>query len=446
MACPPSACSSTPAPTPSAGGQLIEQSASEAENPDEIIRTQAILLDRMHRFCTSAACRHKQLSEYFGQAYTPPAVQSAEESSGGDAESSRPPSPRKRILRRLRCLPRRSRARPDSATIAKKILSCIARTNQSFGAAHIADILRGSESQKVVERRHHELSTFGLLRGTPKALLGGYIGQLLDQRVLEKSPGEYPVLTLTPAAVEVMRDQRDVHLLQPRGRPEPEERAGRRAATSDRPLSPEESELFSALRRLRLEIARERNVPPYVVFHDTALRDMARRRPFTLPALGRIRGIGERKLADLGPRFTQFIAEHCAAHNLGSAPDADSTPANTETVTTRARGQASGSRAAYFALFDRGLTLEQAAKETGRAISTLSDYLAEYIKDRRPSSIATWVDDQTYTLISETATKLSAESLKPIFEHLGGSVDYNRIKLVMLHQSLQADASRPARP
>jgi ATP-dependent DNA helicase RecQ len=387
--------------------RIMEESAAESGASEESLRTGMELLERMHRFAAGAACRHRALSEYFGQEYRPPegaAGCGACDVCLGDLQSV-----------------------PDSTTIARKIVSCVARCGQGFGAAHIADVLRGSSTQRVKDRRHDQLSTFGLMRGVPKALIAGYINQLVDLGLLERAGTEFPIVVLSETSVELLRGRRGASLLEPKrelaaaGRVRGE---GRRA--DERPLEPEEAALFEALRGLRLSIARERNLPPYVVFTDATLRDMARLRPTAVDAMRGVRGVGERKKADLGPRFAAFIHEYCGKHGL--RPAADSAPAAAD------RGpEGRGSQSAYFALFRQGLSVEGAARRLGHKASTAGGYLAEFVEHEKPASIDPWVDQETYRLIAQTAANLGAERFKPIFDHLGGRVDYVQIRVVMTH-------------
>jgi ATP-dependent DNA helicase RecQ len=265
----------------------------------------------------------------------------------------------------------------------------------------------------------------------PKALIQGYINQLIDQGLVHRTEGEYPVLTLTDQSVPVLRGQREASLLQPKGELSA---AGRSAgpARDDTPLAPDEARVFDALRGLRIAIARERGLPPYVVFHDTVLRELARARPTTLDAMSRIHGIGERKLADLGPRFTSFIADLC--REQGIAPDQAVGSAPVPDARRPPVGAASGNRGRYFDLFERGLTIGEAVAQTGHKPGTAAEYLTEFILERKPESVSRWIDDATYRTIVETAVKLGAERFKPIFEHLGGTASYDQIRIVMAHQ------------
>ncbi len=393
---------------------LIRRSAEETGTSEESVRNQHALLEHMHRLCAGATCRHRALSEYFGQAYAPP-----DGASGCGACDV--------------CLGDMATV-PDSTEIARKILSCVYRVGQNFGAAHVADVLRGSRTQRIQDRRHDQVTTFGIMRGTPKALIQGYINQLIDQSVLVRTEGEYPVIVLGESAADVLRGTREVSLLQPKRdlTAGPEPAAGR---SVDVPLTAEESKVFDALRALRIAIARERGLPPYILFHDTVLRELARRRPTSLETMGRVPGIGARKLADLGPRFAAFLADVCREQWI--TPDqrpAAAAPVPAQAPARPSRGEVSGVRTRYFAMFQRGLSLEAAAREMERAPSTVCQYLVEFIVQTRPATISGWVDDGTYRLIVGTAAAIGAEGFKPIQEHLGGRVTYDQIRIVMAHQ------------
>lgn len=404
--------------------ELMQRSAGESGAAEESLRAQMQLLDRMHRFCTGATCRHKALSEYFGQAYTPP-----EGARGcgacdvclGDLEDVQ-----------------------DSMTIARKILSCVARVGQSFGAAHVADVLRGSRNQKITDRRHDQISTFGLLRDVPRPVLLGYINQLIDQDVLARSPGEYPVLVLTENSASVLRSECDVTLLQPKRElakmsTRSADGGGRGRKEQERPLSDEELRLFESLRQLRLAVARERNVPPYVVFGDATLREMARLRPRTVGAMAGVKGVGQRKLADLAPRFAAHIDEFCGGTGAEEAAAEVATAPMGEPSERRPRGTQSGSREAYFEMFRKGIGLEDAAARAGHRLSTAAGYLTEYIFEFKPASIEPWVDRATYALVADTATEIAADRFKPIFEKLGGRVSYEQIRIVMTHMRAMSE-------
>src|SRR5439155_1337015 len=163
--------------------------------------------------------------------------------------------------------------------------------------------------------------------------------------------------------------------------------------------------LFERLRKLRREIAAERGVPPFVLFSDSTLRDMARVRPGSPNALLRIRGIGERKAADLGPQFLEVITSHCNSHglNLNSATRADRPQ-------TR---KPNDSKSTAFEMFSQGESIERVAEKTGRSPSTACVYLVEFIQNRPSQQLTAWVDEDTYRKVAEAASDLGTVYLKP---------------------------------
>lgn len=408
--------------------QLMEWSASEAETPPspEAVEAQLILLEHMQRLCNSARCRHRALSEYFGQAYPNPNCGACD-----------------------LCLNELAPV-PDAATVAKKIISCVARLQQasgiSFGVAYIADVLRGSASSKIAQRGHDKLSTFGLLRTFDKDRIISYTNQLIDAGALARAPGEYPVVVTCAGSMAVLKDRTPVSLFDPLATvAAPRARGGRAAeASAEIELSADERGLFDALRALRRTIAEERGVPPFQVFNDVTLEELARVRPGSLETFAHIRGVGRAKLDDFGERFVRNIQQYCREHRLGLDAAEGSRPRrklSQEVMTSVRSGTVSWQKAKAFDLFNQGASIDEVMPEIGRARSTTIEYLCEWIESTRPASIAAWVDDRTYALVVETAGKLSEPRFKVIFEHLGGSVGYDLIRLTMTHRKTASNAA-----
>jgi ATP-dependent DNA helicase RecQ len=239
------------------------------------------LLRDMERYAAATRCRHRTLVEYFGQAY--------ERDACGACDW---------CLKELDPV-------SDSMTIAQKILSCVARVKQTWGMGHVTDVLVGRATDKVVAAGHDRLSTFGLLREEPQAAVRGYIDQLVGGGLLVREGDPYPVLRLTPGGAALMRGD-GACVLYREVAPPPSRKRGR-SALRDSFKTPVDSDLFDVLRELRLRLARERGVPPYVIFHDTTLREMAERRPKTFDDLHEIYGVGAKKAADFGDLFLDAI-------------------------------------------------------------------------------------------------------------------------------------------
>lgn len=194
--------------------------------------------------------------------------------------------------------------------MARKILSCVARVGQRFGAGHVSNVLRGRRVGGVVQRGHDSLSTFGLLRDATADEVRGYIDQLTAQGLLQQTGDPYPVLQLTARGVELMRTgggDAPCALVRQRRPSEGRLPAHARARV---PWSGVDMALFERLRGLRLQLARARGVPPYVIFHDATLRELARLKPRTLDAMSGVHGMGERKIASFGAIVLDEIRAH----------------------------------------------------------------------------------------------------------------------------------------
>src|SRR6185369_2292324 len=251
-----------------------------------------LLLRDMERYAAGTRCRHRSLIEYFGQRYE------TDECGACDW-----------------CLKELDRV-ADSRTIAQKILSCVARVKQTWGTAHVTDVLTGKATDKVVQSRHNELSTFGLLKDEAPAAIRGYIEQLVGDGLLLRDGDPYPVLRLTATGTALLRGDGDCTLYREIRPPSPRKRG--RTFVSDSTSSAVDAELFDVLRNVRLRLARERGVPPYVIFHDTTLHDLVQRRPRTLDDLHDVYGVGAKKAADFGEAFLEALrayAERPAAHD-----------------------------------------------------------------------------------------------------------------------------------
>jgi ATP-dependent DNA helicase RecQ len=403
----------------------LEQGEEEMREALANREVQRDLLNGMQRFCTQARCRHAALSEYFNQPYEPPATTEGAAPVRGCGACDV-------------CLGDMDLVE-DSTTVARKILSCIFRASAGglyFGSAHIADILRGANTEKIRQRGHDQLTTFGLLRGTSKPEVLSYIGQLLDLGIIDRSPGEYPVLVLNGESASVMKGQREVELLRPKrtlsagGRME----TGGRSVETATPLTEAETALFDHLRTIRREIADSKGIPPYLILTDATLRELARLRPISRSGLAKIRGIGEQRLGQFGELFRAAIEEKSA--ELSLTTDIASSP-SPERTARAPRGAVTGSRDAYFTHFERGMTIAAAAESMGHRPSTAEGYLVQFIQERRPASVEPWVDRATYERVLAAATTSEAGHIKAIYEVLEGAVSYGAIRITLLHRSQQ---------
>ena len=252
--------------------QMLEQNGEFTDN------TRGLLRD-MERYAAGTRCRHRALVEYFGETWM------RDECGACDW-----------CLKELDAV-------ADSTTVARKILSCVVRVRQNYGLAHVADVLLGKATDKVVALGHAELSTFGLLKEEPAAAVRGYIEQMVAGGWLARDGEPYPVLRLTGTGAALLKGEGACELfreLQPVKGKSRKRGSGAASFGGD-------PELFDVLREVRTKLARARGVPPYVIFHDTTLKQMAERRPSTLDDLHDIYGVGAKKAADFGDAFLDAI-------------------------------------------------------------------------------------------------------------------------------------------
>ena len=188
----------------------------------------------------------------------------------------------------------------DVTELARKLLSAVYRTGQSFGMGHVQKVLTGSCDERVRQRGHDRLSVFGIVEGEDARLLQPLARALQARGDLVST--EHGGLALGGSARAILTGDRGVEIVVP-----PRRETRRRAATVPNPVG---DPLFDALRELRRELAIEGQVPPYVIFHDATLREMAAQRPSTLAELGALPGIGAKKLEAYGERFLRAIADH----------------------------------------------------------------------------------------------------------------------------------------
>ena len=267
--------------------QLMERSAEEAEaagvesaRPE--LENNLARLNDLWGFACGVVCRHRFLVEHFGGEWTHGENCGACDVCLGELESE-----------------------PEAVVVAQKILSCVVHCRQSFGAAHVTNVLRGSKNAKLTQLGHDQFTTFGLLQERSQSEVRSYIDQLVAKGLLAVAPGQYPTLGMTREGVAVMKGEEQVELFRP---PAPKKKAARSrpAPILDDPEL--DQDLVERLRGLRRRLARERGVPPYLLFNDRTLVDLAGKRPTTESELLAVDGIGAKKAADLGELLFDCIS------------------------------------------------------------------------------------------------------------------------------------------
>jgi ATP-dependent DNA helicase RecQ len=256
---------------------LLERSEGSAD----FKRLQGRKLEALLGYCETVECRRAVLLGYFGEAYPAPCR---------NCDNCLHPA-----------------QTWDGTVAAQKALSCVYRTGQRFGAAHLTDVLVGNASKTAQRLSHDRIKTFGAGRELSPAAWRSVFRQLVANGLLTVNLAQVAGFRLTEKSWSVLKGSRAVRLR----RDEPPSKTGktaqRTAAPADNAPEEESRPLFERLRQLRLEISKSMNVPPYVVFHDKTLKEMAARRPSSRTELLGISGVGEHKAEQYGELFLNAI-------------------------------------------------------------------------------------------------------------------------------------------
>ena len=371
---------------------LISQKPDEQEQ--RIARQQ---LRHVINYAESAVCRRKIQLSYFGESFA---------GNCQNCDNCLNPVPLE-----------------DWTIEAQKFLSCVARCQERFGMNHIIDVLRGSRKKRVMELGHDRLSTYGIGQDHSVDAWRQLCRSLLHQELLSETTDGYSVLKLNAGSWQVLKKEISVniHVFQ---RSEPAKAA---KASDEIQLSADEILLLDQLRSLRKRLADKQSVPPYIVFADASLRQMAQQRPVTTETFATISGVGRRKLEQYGQTFIKEIQHFCQSHNLTpnntavSAPTAETRRSSTELTSTYITTHS---------LHKQGLSPSEIALERGLRLGTIIEHLDQLIAMGQDVDLNKLVSPERQVPIFEAIEKVGSHSLRTIRDELGETFDYNEIRLV----------------
>jgi ATP-dependent DNA helicase RecQ len=256
--------------------QVARGLIEKTRNPEHK-RIELHKLNAMIGFAESLGCRRRVLLGYFGE--------NLDEDCGNCDICLNPPE------------------MIDVTEDSRKALSCVYRVGQRFGAGHVIDVLRGSRKERVLSLKHDTLSTYGIGETESQEYWGGILRHLVHQGYLSQDVGNYSVLKLTDAAPPLLRGEKQFQMARPRVRNTPELK--RKTRGVDEPQY--DKELFELLRAMRKEIADRAGVPPFVIFHDRTLVELAAHRPESLDTLLEIHGVGKSKCEKYGDEILEIV-------------------------------------------------------------------------------------------------------------------------------------------
>lgn len=291
----------------------------------------------------------------------------------------------------------------DVTVEAQKIFSCILRMKEQYGVTMVADVLKGSQNKKVLQYGFHRLSTYGLLKNMKTKQITSLIHNLVAEGYIHLTEGRYPVARLRTLAVSVLKGQKKV--IQ-------KVRKREQAVAAD-------NALFEQLRNLRKEISQKEGVPPYVIFHDSTLREMCERYPTEQESMLSIKGVGQTKFDRYGRPFLELIQKYVAENSL-----------------TAQRGEASGekdlpSHVVTLNLYRKGLSINEIAEKRELKAVTIQNHIMRCGLEGYDVDWNTMIPQKYEKLILQKIKEIGTKKLKPIKEVLPDEVDYLAIKAVL---------------
>ncbi len=311
----------------------------------------------------------------------------------------------------------------DGTVIAQKALSAVYRTGQRFGLSYLVDFLRGSQS-KTIRDEHKNLKTYGVGADVSRENWLAYFKDLINQGLLAQSEGQYPVIVLTEKSLPVLRGEERVELFQVTVKEE--KKSSLVAAAAHEYFQ----DLFDELKSLRSRFAREENVPPYVVFSDATLVEMATFLPHDESEMRRISGVGDLKLEKYGADFTDAVRDYCDRNDLSSRIDLK-TPKREPKKRTRRDVNGDSTYEVSLKMFRSGLSIAEIAERRGMTRSTIEIHLVRYIQSGE-ITVEDFVPEHKIERIRSALERFrDLNALSPVKEFLGENYTYGEIRAVL---------------
>lgn len=362
---------------------LIDQS-----NPSQEWQSQELKkLNRMKDYCFTEGCLQAFILRYFGE-------ENPEDC--GHCEN---------------CTDKRDSV--DVTTQAQMVLSCMLRMGERFGKTMISQVLTGSRNKKIEEFGFQKLSTYGIINDQTAKDVGDFIDFLTAKQYIEMTGGQFPVLKVTNAGREVLLGQKKVL---------------RKEIKKVSSISADHG-LFEELRQLRKELAITENVPPFIIFSDASLKDMAVKLPSTEEEFLEVKGVGMQKFERFGDAFLQVISQYVQAH-----PELETNTMVTKETVKRATKP---SHLESYRLYQEGKSIKEIGTLRGLSAISIENHLLKCAEEHLDINWDEIFLEKDFNLVLETAKQLDSEKLKPLKEALPEHISYFMIKAILVKAVLE---------
>lgn len=350
-------------------------------------------LEKILQFCQNRGCRWKALTEHFGENFAPGKCQTCDQ-----------------------CLAAQDTF--DATEVTQKILSAVIRTENFFGKKYIVEILRGAKTQKILTHQHEQLSVYGIEKKIASRELLEIFQMLIDQGFLLLNSGEYPTYRISPKGLTFLKERKTLTL--------PKVQSVH--SLSAQPTEEFDPALFPKLKALRKHLADEQNVPPFVIFGDQSLQEMAYYLPNSREEFAKISGVGKLKLQQFAEPFLAVIQQYCASKNLKAKliPAFPKKISSQKSLTERQQVTKD--------LVQKRYPLAKIAATQGVKPDTIITYLERLIETGVELDLEyLQPEPQIFTQIQTAFAHCGLEFLKPVFDFLEEKIPYETLKLVRLY-------------
>ena len=367
----------------------------------EEAKKSSIKLKQVMDYADLNSCRRKFLLNYFGEEYE------KKDGCGGCDY----------------CL--RKKETFDATIITQKILSTIIRSGNRFGANYIIDILKGSNKAQIKQNNHNQLSVFGIVNDFENDELKHIIKLLIFKNLIQKSDGQYPTLSITKQGQNFLNKNEKIFLDKPPKEISLEEKEKQKQIQYN-------TQLFEQLKQLRKQIANEKNVPPFVIFGDASLQEMAFYFPNNLEQFLLITGVGEQKLNAFGNIFLKIINQYILENNIQPIKISSHKKRNTSNNSNNpAKEKGNKNQIRTIEMIKRKINLEDIANIQGFTIGTIINHIDKFLDKKNKIDLNYLKPEQEkFNEIKKAFIKCGVEALKPAYEFLKEKHSYDDLRLV----------------
>ena len=377
---------------------LIESIPSETSHYQEYEK-----LNDMVVYCNTDKCLRKYILEYFGE--------TTDFDNCGNCSN---------------CLD--DSELTDVTSDTQKILSCIKRMNERFGSSMVVDVLRGSKGSRILSLGFDNLSTYGIMKDYPKDSLRDLISYLITEGYIKSIGDKYPVLMLTPLSNDVLFNGAKVYTKLKLNKSES------KSASSKAPANAIEAKvdenLFAILNNLRMKVANENSIAPFIVFSDVSLKQMSTFYPTDAESMLKIEGVGLNKLVKYGNIFIEAISDYVSKNNIDVQ---DLAP------TKKVKAPKQDTKLVSYEMFSNGMSIEDIVNERGLTRITIEGHLIDCFEKGMNLNLEKYVHTEYRDEILKAIEEIGTEKLKPIKEALPEEVSYFDIKYYVVVSKLNKE-------